>query len=151
MTTVSMFMPNLSGTTGLTLFLRKSSDYSLVNGAGNALTESSTSGWFTATVAEAWTETLSATVVDGDGLVPAAGWLGVGATVVSDVKAELDSEVTDQLDNIQLWTHRIAATTAGKASGAGSSTETFFIDGLVQVVVSLDVSNNRTNVQYTEL
>ena len=58
---------------------------------------------------------------------------------------------SDDVADLLLWTHRIAATTAGKASGAGSSTETFLIDGLVQVVVSLDVNNNRTNVQYDEL
>lgn len=90
MATVSMFLPSLSGTTGLVLWLRKTSDYSVVNTGGDALTESSTSGWFTATVAETWTEQLSATVIDGDGLVPAAGWLGVGSLIVSDVRAELD-------------------------------------------------------------
>lgn len=100
MATVSMFLPNLSGTTGLTLYLRKSSDYSLVNAGGDALTESATSGWFTATVAEAWTETLSATVIDGDGLVPAAGWLGVGSLIVSDVAAVLDSATQALINDI---------------------------------------------------
>lgn len=80
-------MPNLSGVTGLTLLLRKSSDYSAVNGAGDSLTESGTTGWFTATVAESWAETLSATVIDSGGLIPFGGWLGVGATIVSDTTA----------------------------------------------------------------
>ncbi len=58
---------------------------------------------------------------------------------------------SDDVAELVLWTHRIAATTAGKANGAGTSTETFLIDGVVQVVISLDVDNNRTNVVYTEL
>lgn len=98
MTTVSIFMPNMSGTTGLTLYLRKSSDYSLLNAGGDALTESGSTGWFVATVAESWAEQLSATVIDGDGLIPYGGWLGVGATVVSDISsAQINTEVLDVL------------------------------------------------------
>lgn len=94
MPTVKVFAPQLSGTTGFALWLRKTSDQSLVNAGGDALTESSTSGWFSATVSETWTERLSAAVIDADGLVPQSGWLGVGETVVADVltgAVELDS------------------------------------------------------------
>lgn len=100
MATVSMFLPNMSGTIGLTLFLRKSSDYSLLNAGGDAMTESGTSGWFAATAVEAWTETLSATVIDGDGLVPAAGWLSVGSLIVVDSAAVLDSATGAKIDAI---------------------------------------------------
>jgi hypothetical protein len=98
MPTVKVFAPQLSGTTGLALWLRKTSDQSLVNAGGDALTETSTSGWFIADVAETWTERLSAAVIDADGLVPQSGWLGVGETIVADVltgAAELDSGALD--------------------------------------------------------
>ncbi len=98
MATVSIFMPNMSGVTGLSLYLRKTSDYSLINAGGDALSESGSTGWFTATVSEPWTEQLSATVVDGDGLIPYGGWLGVGATIVSDISsAQINAEVLDVL------------------------------------------------------
>ncbi len=91
-------MPNMSGTVGLTLYLRKSSDYSLVNTGGDALSESGSTGWFTATVAETWTEQLSVTVIDSGGLIPYGGWLGVGATTVSDISsAQINAEVLDVL------------------------------------------------------
>lgn len=102
-----MFLPSLSGITGLKLLLHKSSDYSLVNGTGDTLTETSTSGWFTATVGETWTETLSATVVDSDDLASAYGWLAVGATTVSDTNisggdATLANQelILDRIDSI---------------------------------------------------
>jgi hypothetical protein len=98
MPTVSVFMPNMSGATGLSLYLRKTSDYSLINAGGDPLTEASSSGWFTANVDETWTEQLSATVVDGDGLIPFGGWLGVGSTIVSDISsAQINAEVLDVL------------------------------------------------------
>ena len=54
MATVKIYLPHLSGyITGpntLTLKLTKTSDASAVNGAGDALTETGTSGWFSATV-----------------------------------------------------------------------------------------------------
>lgn len=96
MTTVSIFMPNLvQGTlaeaSGYTMLLVKPSDKSLLNGAGDSLAWAG-NGWLTAEIAEPWTETLSVTVVDGDGLVPFGGWLGVGSDVVADGVAELNSE-----------------------------------------------------------
>jgi len=92
MVTVSMFLPHLSGSTDLVMQLRKSSDKSSVNGAGDDMEEvvevveavPINTGWFTATVAETWTETVSVTVTNGDGLVPAGGWLRVGDTIVVD-------------------------------------------------------------------
>jgi hypothetical protein len=103
MPTVKVFAPQLSGTTGLALWLRKTSDQSLVNADGDALTETSTSGWFSADVAETWTERVSAAVIDADGLVPQSGWLGVGETIVADVltgAVELDSATVTKIDNI---------------------------------------------------
>ena len=100
MATVSMFLPSMSGTTGNTLWLYKSSDFSLVNTGGDALTESGTSGWFTADVAESWTETLAATVLDTNSLASGYGWLAVGSTQIVDATAVLDSAVQDQLDAI---------------------------------------------------
>jgi hypothetical protein len=98
MATISIFIPNLSGTTGLSIYLRKSSDYSLINEGGDSLTESGTTGWFTCTVSESWTEQLSVTVIDGDGLITYGGWLGVGATIVSDMNsAQINAEVLDVL------------------------------------------------------
>jgi hypothetical protein len=114
MATVSIFMPEMSLTTGNVLWLRKSSDYSVVNAGGDALTESGTSGWFTATVAETWTEQLSVTVVDTNGLIPRTGWLTVGGTIVVEGTAVLDSAVTTQLGQMQdgigwLLTERVGA------------------------------------------
>ena len=85
MTTVSIHMPENTGLTGFTLYLRKTSDGTLVNTDGDALTESpASSGRFTATVAESWTETLAAVVLDGSSLAVRDGWLAVGETIVRD-------------------------------------------------------------------
>jgi hypothetical protein len=89
MTTVSCYMPGLSGylsTPGrtLTLKLTKSSDFSALNGAGDLLAEAG-GGWFTASVDEPWTETLGAAVVNQSGLVPFYGQLGVSETRVTEV------------------------------------------------------------------
>jgi hypothetical protein len=90
MTTVSCYMPGLSGYLSvpgrtLTLKLTKSSDFSAVNGAGDALAENAASGWFSANVDEPWTETLGVAVVNQSGLVPYYGSLGRGEAIVSDV------------------------------------------------------------------
>ena len=85
MTTVSIHMPENTGLTGFTLYLRKTSDGTLVNTDGDALTESpASSGRFTATVAESWTETLAAVVLDGSSLAVRDGWLASGETIVKD-------------------------------------------------------------------
>jgi len=144
MPTVKLFAPQLSGTTGLALWLRKTSDQSLVNAGGDALTESSTSGWFSADVAETWTERLSAAVIDADGLVPQSGWLGVGETIVADVltgAAELDSDTSAKLA-------RIEAVVSGTLSGAGTSTE-IFVGPSATVTVTVDADGNRSAVEVT--
>jgi len=85
MATVSIHMPENTGVTGFTLYLRKTSDGALVNTGGDAMTETpSGSGRFTATVAEAWTETLHATVLDGSSLAVRDGWLADDSTIVQD-------------------------------------------------------------------
>jgi len=85
MTTVSIHMPENLGLSGFTLFLRKTSDGTIVNTGGDTLTESpASSGRFTADVAESWAETLAAAVLDGNGLAVRDGWLAVGETVVVD-------------------------------------------------------------------
>ena len=84
-TTVSIHMPENLGLSGFTLYLQKTSDGTLVNTGGDALTESpANSGRFIATVAESWTETLAASVLDGNGLAVRDGWLAVGETVIRD-------------------------------------------------------------------
>ena len=125
MITVSMFLPSMSGTTGNTLWLYKSSDFSLVNTGGDALTESGTSGWFTADVAEAWTEMLAATVKDTNSLASGYGWLAVGATQIVDATAVLDS----------------AAFTEIKGAGWDSSTDTLEkIRDAISLVSSISVA-----------
>ena len=105
MATVKIYLPHLSGyITGpntLTLKLTKTSDASAVNEAGDTLTESGTSGWFSATVAETWAEALGAAVVDQDGLVPAFGWLGVGSDIVADGDVVLNTVTQTQLNDIE--------------------------------------------------
>ena len=96
MATVSIHMPENLGLSGFTLYLRKTSDGTLVNTGGDALTESpSNSGRFTATVAESWTETLAASVLDGNGLAVRDGWLAVGETTVTDCYPAGQSVVID--------------------------------------------------------
>jgi hypothetical protein len=85
MTTVSIHMPEQSGQSGLTLFLRKTSDGTLLNTGGDALSESpASSGRFVATVAETWAETLAAAVRNASSLTVRDGWLASGETIVRD-------------------------------------------------------------------
>lgn len=85
MTMVSIHMPEQSGQSGLTLFLRKTSDGTLLNAGGDALSESpASSGRFIATVAETWAETLAASVRNASSLTVRDGWLAVGETIVRD-------------------------------------------------------------------
>lgn len=85
MPVVSIHMPEQTGETGLTLFLRKTSDGTLLNAGGDALTESpAASGRFTATVAETWTETLAVIARNASSLTVRDGWLAVGETIVRD-------------------------------------------------------------------
>lgn len=85
MTTVTIHMPEQSGQTGLSLYMRKTSDGTLLNTGGDALTEApASSGRFTTDVAELWTETLAAAVVNGSSLTVRDGWLAAGSTIVVD-------------------------------------------------------------------
>ena len=85
MTIVAIHMAENLGLTGFTLYLRKTSDGTLVNTGGDALTESpASSGRFTATVAESWTETLAAVVLDSNSLAVRDGWLASGETIIKD-------------------------------------------------------------------
>ena len=103
MTTVSIHMEEQSGQSGLSLYLRKTSDGTLLNAGGDALTESpASSGRFTATVAEAWTELLSASVLNGSSLVVRTGWVSNGETIVRDAypsatPADVNAQVLDVL------------------------------------------------------
>lgn len=84
MTTVSIHMPEQSGQTGHSLYLRKTSDGTLINAGGDALTESpASSGRFTCDVAESWSETLAAAVLKSS-LIVRDGWLPSGSTLVQD-------------------------------------------------------------------
>ena len=139
MTTVSMFMPNLSGTAGLTLHLKKSTDYSVVNVGGDPLTESGSTGWFTADVAESWTVELSVTVIDADGLIPSAGWLGVGETIVCDSRGQLTARAMAKVN-------RVEAVASGTVTGAGTDTE-IFVGPDATVTITVDSDGNRSNVE----
>lgn len=134
MVTVSMFLPNLSGSTDLVMKLRKSSDKSSVNGDGDSMEEvvevvetvPINTGWFTATVAETWTETVSVTVVNGDGLIPAGGWLRVGDTIVADSLVVLSSEYDPATAAAsQTSIDAVAAIIAGTLAGLNSQTEAY--------------------------
>lgn len=135
MATVNVFMPSRSGQTGHTLWLYKKSDFTLVNTGGDTLTETGSTGTFTAVVAESWTERLKATIKNGSGVAVWYGFIGVGQT-----------EIVDSLSDT--LTPSVQATTAGTASGAGTSTETFV--GLeATAAVSADSSGNRSAVVIT--
>lgn len=119
MTTVSIHMAEQTGQSGLTLFLRKTSDGTLLNTGGDSLSESpASSGRFTATVAEAWTETLAASVRNGSSLTVRDGWLASGETIVRDAYPSAggggagDAEQATSLE-IQETVEAIAAELAG--------------------------------------
>lgn len=119
MTTVSIHMPEQTGLTGQTLYLRKTSDGSLLNTGGDSLTESpASSGRFEATVAEAWTELLHATVKSSGGLAVRDGWLNVGDTMVRDAGVDLSAVGT--LANQQTILSRLG-TPSNLGSGANIS------------------------------
>lgn len=91
MTTVSIHMPEQSGQAGLSLYLRKTSDGTLINTGGDALIESpASSGRFAADVAESWDETLAAAVVNGSSLTVRDGWLASGSVIVVDAYPKVD-------------------------------------------------------------
>lgn len=120
MATVSIHMPEQSGQSGLSLYLRKTSDGTLVNTGGDSLTESpASSGRFTATVAETWAETLAASVQNASSLIVRDGWLAEGETIVRDAYPSSgggggagDAEQATSLE-IQETVEAIAASIAG--------------------------------------
>lgn len=83
MPTISVHAPELSGETGLTLWLRTNSG-ALLNTGGDSLTESpAASGFFSADVAEQITETVHARIHDASGVVR-DGWISQGETLIID-------------------------------------------------------------------
>lgn len=116
MTTVAIYMPQRSTITGDKLVLTKSDDFAVLNGAGDALTESGTSGWFTCDVAEPWTVRLGAAVVDSGGLVPVSGSLAVGATIVADGVAALDAATQTQITEIKAKTDNLPSDPADQSA-----------------------------------
>lgn len=84
MTTIKVFMPTRTGLTGHTLLLRKSSDFTAVNGDGDALTESGSTGVFTADVEEEWTVSLYATILSSTDSPCWYGFVAVGGTEIVD-------------------------------------------------------------------
>lgn len=84
MPTISLFAPELSGETTLTLELRVATSGVLTNAGGDALTESpASSGRFTASVDEALAVLHQAVVKSGP-LTLRDGWLPAGETLVLD-------------------------------------------------------------------
>lgn len=113
--TITLQALDLSGET-LTMFLRKS-DGTLLNTGGDAMTESGSTGVFTATLAEARTGLgpLAVRICAGsetaDNLLY-DGFLVEGTTVINSVmRAELDSATATQIDTIEA-----ALTTLGSDS-----------------------------------
>ena len=113
MTIVSIHMAENLGLTEFTLYLRKTSDGTLLNTGGDALTEDPAgSGRFTADVGESWSETLAAVVLDSNSLAVRDGWLAVGETIVRDsYPLGLTNGQQAQLDAIQASTALIGAGT----------------------------------------
>lgn len=114
MPTVSIHMPEQSGETGLSLYLRKVSDGALLNAGGDALTESpASSGRFTATVAETISETLHAAVVSG-GVTVRDGWVAAGETIVRDGYPGTGALTSEQQAQLDLIESQVATLSAGR-------------------------------------
>ena len=117
MPTIVVHAGELTGLTGMTLELRTLAGV-VTNTGGYALTESpASSGRFTATVAEAITETHYAVVKLSSGVVARDGWLPMAATVVQDAYT---MPAEDRLG----W---IMATLHGTISDAQTAAETYVI------------------------
>jgi hypothetical protein len=83
-------------------------------------------------------------------------WAGLNVVAMTSERNLMADAWLDRVDGIETgvtpraaW-RRIAATTAGKVSGAGSGTEIFLgLDGLTtRVTVTVDASGNRTGIVY---
>ena len=114
MPTVSIHMPEQSGQTGLTLFLRKTSDGTLLNAGGDGLTEDpESSGRFVATVAETHAEIVAASVTNAGSLTVRDGWLAVGGTIVVDGYPSSDPPTAGAIADAVWDESRSGHTTAG--------------------------------------
>lgn len=139
MATIKIFMANQTGITGLKVYLRSPVDFSLLNPGGDVLTESGTSGWFTADISETRTTMLSVTVVNLGGLIPFSGWLSKGSDIVADVNSVISSDILNRLLKIE-------AIIAGLVTGAGTGLETFTGSDMT-VRVTADEDGNRSLIE----
>jgi len=128
----------------LQLFLRKTSDNSLLNTGGDTGSDASSIGSFTWTVAEdrpaeqmlariyeGSTETAANIVIDSV--------LNVGFTEIGAEAMELDSATALQIDKIE-------AATSGTVTGAGTSTEVF-VGPSATLTITVDANGNRSAVE----
>ena len=117
MPTIVVQAAELSGLTGMTLDLRTLAGV-LTNTGSDTLTEDpASSGRFTATVAEAITETHYAVVKLSSGVVARDGWLPMAATIVQDAYTMV---AEDRLG----W---LMAVLAGACADPQTATETYTI------------------------
>ena len=130
--TITLHALDLSGETTLKLFLRKD-DGTLLNAGGDALTEISSSGVFTATLAESRsglgdlsyrvclaTETADNLLIDGF-LPETETTIGASGTAVLDPAAQM------QINNIENAAGYTLAVLAGACADPQTSSETYAI------------------------
>jgi len=129
--TITLQALDLSGET-LTMFLRKS-DGTLLNTGGDAMTESGSTGVFTATLAESRTGLgpLAVRICTGsetaDNLLY-DGFLSEGSAVIdSTMTAVLDSTTQTQITNIENASGYMLAVLAGACADPQTSSETYAI------------------------
>ena len=129
--TITLQALDLSGET-LTMFLRKS-DGTLLNTDGDAMTESGSTGVFTATLAESRTGLgpLAVRICAGsetaDNLLY-DGFLAEGSSVIDSTStAVLDSDVATKIDNIQDAAGWLLAISSGAVANPQTATEQYDI------------------------
>lgn len=147
MPTIMVHAPELSGISGLLLWLYADADCALLNAGGDALTESGTGkGLFTAEVAEAVAALHRADVTNAAGtLVYRSGWLIAGGSVVRD---DFPGECRGSLSHSQVL-DLIAAGVLGVSSTPSETTELFkFVDGVTAFTTTFDESGNRASVEF---
>ena len=154
MTIVSVYMPDLSGYllipgNSLSLKLTKSSDFSALNGAGDALVENGASGWFSATVAEPWFERLGAAIIDQAGLVPRSGILNVGSTIIADGYIE-GTAASVSAPDVMLDTYVAAVNSLRTFTlSQGSPDDNCYLDQLV-IISDVATANQKARVIASE-
>ena len=144
MPTIVVHAAELSGLTGMTLDLRTLAGV-LTNTGSDTLTEDpASSGRFTATVAEAITETHYAVVKLSSGVTARDGWLPRGATMIQDA---FTMRAEDRLGYL-------LATEVGAISNAQEDDEAYSlsVDGVTfsVIFVGLTDSGNRTSVSLSQ-